>query len=366
LGPVMGLEFSPSFTQQSDLGALTAFCQFGSRAFNVFVPRDQWTTQDIATTPMPTTGACAHGAIVRRGKDMVFSDQHGHITSLVASIRRDDFARLRMADESMYPVYRDEFSALRRWRQAVRFNDRTMTTVLPFRAQRDDGRWTVAHKALAVQQETPQQGSQEIVWDGLWTGLGFASLDTATVNGQQRCFTVSLDADGVNRIYEITGLTTGFDVGSRATPIERFIQLRSNDFDAAFATKKFEGAAYRLGDVSGTVNVNGWWSKDRKNFVPWFSSQTSVVSAGDCDQAVPSQHLPRENPPSPPKGQDVFFELATAFTITGAARLEEVSFKTGDPLPVPEKMNTGSSCQPKNVPADTTCQPNPFNYAVAP
>ncbi len=364
LGKVMAMEFAPSYAQKSDLGPLTLFCEFGTRAFDVSVPRDQWITTDIATTPMPSHGACAHGAVVRRGNEIIFSDQDGHIQTMMAAMRRDQSARVRMRDASMYPVYRDEFAELRRWRQAVHFNDRTLTTVLPRRVRRDDGRCSVVHDALAVEQETPQATNEEVVWDGLWTGLGFASLDMATVQGRPRCFTVSNDTDGVNRLYEITGLNTGTDVGSCASPIPMTAQLRAADFDTVFLSKKFEKCAIRLGDVSRSVTVTGWWSKDRQTAVPWFTAQAKVVTGKNSPGADPSQPLARMNPPAPPKAQDKFFEMQPMFTITGAARLEEVAFETGNTLPVPNKINTGGACQPQKLTADATCPPNPFTYAI--
>jgi len=150
LGRITALTFAPSFNNQDDWGPLLVFCERGTRAYLVQTPREEWLERDIAGTMLPTHGACAHGAIVPRGNDVVFSDQNGRIQSIRSVLSKLDDSRLQEADQPVWPLYRDEHGGLRRWRRSVRFDDRILTTVWPERVRRGDDKQSVRHRGLVV------------------------------------------------------------------------------------------------------------------------------------------------------------------------------------------------------------------------
>jgi len=362
LGKIVAIDYAPSFYGKADLGPLIVFCERGTRAYDVSVPRESWATQDIATTPLPSFGSCAHKSVVRRGNDLVFSDQEGRIQTMKAAMRRDEDSRMNIIDAAVWPIYKNEHASLRAWRQCVRFDDRILTTILPRRVKRADGSWSVTHSALAAYQEDPSPTNQDDVWDGIWTGLGFTALDTCTYDGQEQCLIVSTDVDGVNRLYELTAAVTGYDVGSELQLIPMTAALHPSDMEAPLLTKSYSGCAIRLGKVQGKVALSGQWTADRASSHPWFEDRKNVPFA-TCSKAALNQPMPRINPPAPPKAGSKFFECQPVLTIKGMARLEEVGIETSEPAPVPNKMNT--SCKLKLIPADTNCQPTPFDYAIA-
>lgn len=361
-GRIVAMEFSPSLNGTADLGPLLVFCERATLAYDVSIPRDEWSTTDIMTTPLPTIGACSSAGVVVRGNDVVFSDHEGRINSLRAAVSRNEDARVFVFDRSVWPLYEGEDSAFRDRRCAVQHDSRILTTVQPERVWRADGRLAVRHRGIIALQESPATPVFP-VWDGLWTGIYPTHLVTARLGTETRCFALSLDSDGHNRLYELGG--TGHDYAPTPKRIPMLAALRPTDFESPFLPKPFTSAAFKLGAVSGRVSVRGWWQADRQTPAHWFNSEHAVaecIAFDRCGLLDPlPQGLPRINPPTVPKSEQSPYTAAPWIEVTGKARLEEFIIETGETKSAPNKLNT--ECEtPATASAVYECPPNPFAY----
>ncbi|SKA85013.1 hypothetical protein SAMN02745166_01086 [Prosthecobacter debontii] len=362
LGRIMAMAFGPALNGNDDKGALLVFCESGTRAYNVSIPRDQWITSDIGATILPKVGACAHRAVVARGNDVIFSDHNGRIQSMASAISRQQDARIDPIDAEVWDLYRTEDATLRAHRYAVEFDDRVLTTVQPERIRRFDGRHHVRHRGLVVLQNDAVI-PVEPVWDGLWTGVFPVCMATARVGGRPRCFILSFDSDHRHRLYEL-GVEIGHDLAPapKATPM--IASLRPTDLDNPFRSKPIAGVSMRLGDARGLVKIKGWWQVDRGATQTWFNhslQSPACLGFSDCGIQLPAPsqsariNLPRPEHPD-------FFEASPIFEITGLATLQEVAIETGEPKSDPNTPNVTGCSDPEPLAADYTCRMDLFSY----
>lgn len=352
-GPIVGMAFAPGFYGKN-LGPLMVFQAGATRAYDVSIPREDWATNQIDSTPLPSHGACSHSSIVRRGNDLIFSDQYGRIQTAKAAMRRDEDARMKGIDDPVWQFYRGEDETLKAWRYSAKFDGRVLSTVWPRRIKRPDGRWSVVHSALAVHLEEPSITEREHVWDGMWTGLGFASL--TIFNNANRCFVVATDANGRNSIHELTKSNCGHDDGH---PIEVMAGLRDVDFDSPMLPKKLTGAAMKLSNLVGKVTTAGYVSTESQTPVPWFRDSRNSEYA-TCNAAANPRTEPRIDLSSIPDPQK-FTAISPIFAISGHFELREVSIET-ETLKAPNTVST--KCDGTTMAPITTNCFNPLRYVI--
>lgn len=95
------------------------------------------------------------------------------------------------------------------------------------------------------------QGSGTPGWDGIWTGTRPVEWTTGIVNGQQYCWYLSFDHDGVNRVWQ------AFD-GTRTDngcPITSWLQTKSHNF-GTLDYKRFVYADMNMLEVLGDYDLS--------------------------------------------------------------------------------------------------------------
>jgi hypothetical protein len=365
LGLITGIIFAPALGRNGDQGPLLVFCEKGVRAYNVSLPRETWTTVDITSTPLPETGGGAPNSLVARGDDVIFTAHDGRIMSLKAALRRDEDARLSLFDNAVWPLYAggDGTHLFRRW--AARHDGRTLVTVEPERVPGNSAEepTRVRHRGIVALQESPSIVREAPVWDGLWTGIYPVCLMTGTIKGVPHCWAISLDDDGVHRLYELG--TEGPDVGEVPRRIETLVKLRASDFDMPYRPKPYASSALRLDEVKGRVTVEGWWQQDGHGPVPWFvANETNhdawrAVEGSEVIQVPAPLRLPRMNPPAPPVDRP-FHEVTPWIRITGQASFAGMAMETGEPKASPDGINTRAGG--KEHCSEIHCVHDPYGY----
>lgn len=356
LGRIMALVFAPALNGTADLGPLTAICERGVIAYDVSIPRDKWAEEDITTTPLPTIGGCSMFSHVVRGNDIVFSDQHGHIQTLRMAVSRNEDTRILAMDQKVWPLYRSENQSLRHHRWSVRHDERVLTTIQPERVIRDGGRVSVRHRGIIALQESPVV-PRFPCWDGLWTGI----FPVCLLQVGDRCFSVSLDSDGIHRLYEIDR-GVGYDATPNLKAVPVIAGMRATSIGLPFLAKPVKNVSFRLSEISGIVNLRGWWETDRGTPSEWFSGlkytgdQLSFERGKIIDPSTTSE---RVNPPTP--SATTAFDFAPWIGFSGLARLDEVILETKDSKPTPDTNNI-SCALPVQLPANSTCPIDIYEY----
>lgn len=337
LGKITGATFAPSFSSQNDWGPLLVFCQNGTRAYQMQVPREDWLSQDIGATILPTIGASSHGSIVARGNDVLFSDQNGRIQSFKAAIARRDDRRIEPIDDPVWPLYRDENPRYRSSRKSTQFDDRIIFTVWPESVTLGNGRQAIRHRGFVVLEED-HISDRVFVWGGLWTGIYPVAIDSGGMHGEtadspeERCFAVSLDPDGINRLYEIAK-KPGPDLMPEPRRVPMWIVPRWLDYESPFRTKSIQAAALQLTDMAGRVSISGWWqSSNKPHPAKWFDHEeraANCIQFGECGIINPAPSgVPRLNL-SATAEQARFYRGRPWLRINGQAAVEEGIFEAG-------------------------------------
>ena len=274
LGKIVAIKFAPSFNNEGDWGPLLVFCERGTRAYQLQLPREFWLNQDIAATVLPTIGACAHDSVETRGNDVIFSDHTGRIQTFKAALTRENDVRMDVADEPVWQLYKNEHASRRRWRKMARFDNRTLTTVWPEVVNLGNGKVIVKHLGIVALEEQ-HLSNQPFVWSGLWTGIYPVALDAGGVKQSdqggrdERCFAVSHDCDHVNRLYELTK-KNGPDLMPEKRRVPMWVIPRWLNWDTIFETKKISEVFAQLGSVRGRVTISGWWQTSGDLPREWF------------------------------------------------------------------------------------------------
>lgn len=361
LGKIVSVAFAPSFNYQDDTGPLVVHCERGTRTYSIQYPREEWVQRDIATTMLPTIGACSHGAVVSRGNDMIFSDHAGRIQTFKAAVSRRESVRIGHIDQPVHGLYAREDASLRRWRVSERFDGRVLTTVWPERVRRTGGH-AVRHRGFVVMEED-YLSERPFVWAGLWTGI--LPVAVTVIGGkrlpmhspQERCFAVSLDEDGVNRIYEL-GREPGPDRMPEPRRVPMWVFSRWMDWKSAFDLKRFAAASVQLGPVKGRVTMQGWWQTSDSVPEKWFVHEDA---GADCLRfECPGNRIshlfnpgrPRLNLPALPD-PSAYYRARPIFRIEGETSLQETAIHST--VEAGPRSNSTSCHPPQSVSTPRDC-----------
>lgn len=361
-GRIVGMTFTPSLNGDGDLGPLAVFCERSTWLYNTRVAREDWGTQDIASNPLPHIGACSANGVVVRGNDVIFSDQSGRIQQMRIAVRRNDDARLREHDANVKALLAADHNTHINRRLSLHLRSRyTLISRSPEVVHLDDGRYTVRHRSLLALNESPAVEADP-VWDGIWTGIHPVAMCAAPYQGKDTAFFISLDSDGVNRIYRL-GDSAGPD--RRASTVSHQPMLTITRADVCgepFKPKNFTSGAIRIGAARGTVKMQGAWVKDGLPPVRWFTDNHDIPAAlNTCSGFPSSQDIPRITVPTPPDGS--FTDCALAITITGQARLEECAIDAASTGP-PAQHSTNECGTTPHCPINA-CPLDAFTYDLS-
>lgn len=363
LGRIMGMAFPPYQDTSTGIGPLMVFCEKGVQAFNVAVPRTQWTTQDITQTILPSVGASSFQAYSDKGADLVFRDHEGRIRTIRNAQQFQATGANFTNDFAVWNLYKNEDASLRSFSYAVTFDRRTLTLTHPQRSFLFDKRYSVIHKSIAVM-ENDNLSDKPDVWS-FWTGLNICGMLTIPVGGEDVLLAFCRDPDGVNRIYKLTKEGLYDKPPGKVKKIQMTLTTAALDFGAAMQPKKLQGSAMRLSALRGEVKVCGRWQPDNLQPQPWFTHyevhanclQFSTDPCGVMQMA--SGMNPRLVLPAVPQ-KPIFYEASMTFDIFGPARVQELRL-------VAEEQKVGDvtnvTCQSEATQAaQVLCEVNPLCY----
>lgn len=340
LGKLMALAFIPFVDAPAGFGPLIAFGERAACTYDVSYPRVDggWVSNNIERMTLLNVGACSHRCTIATDNDLIFRDQHGRLRTLSQTVReqegRKNAQRIRRFDREVSPWIERETPTLRAWLDAAEHDDRFLFSALPSTVLLPSGaKDVVAGGLLAYNLDTLSnlRGAEEPAWDGLWTGPRPQAITSGIFGGEPQLFVLSLDADGVRRLYrQAPGQTFDTTAGSVAKPIERQIQTRWFDFKAPFVAKRLTSALMRIGDIRGPLKIVGMVrTLEDTVWVPWFEHHggtcQSLTFAGlGC---APIETGAGEEPylalPAVPDAYSRFYRLQVLLIVTGWCELRE-------------------------------------------
>lgn len=370
LGRIMGVAYTPYQDSSTGIGPLLIFCERGTRAYNVGIPRTEWVQGDISQTILPNIGACSHFAFAAKGGQLMFRDQSGRIRSIRNAQQFEATDADSPNDYAISTILDTEDTTLRQYSQAVNFDNRVLVLTHPQRFYHADGRFSVIHQGIAVL-ENETVSDKPDVW-AFWTGRNICGMVVGNVDGQEVLLALCRDSDGKNRIYELVSDSMVDVVPGKSSPVDQQILMTwappITDFQTPTSPKVFKSAGMRITGLRGDLEIKGKWEMDGKQPYDWFTHKEShpacmVFGQRDCgigftaDGSNPALMLPAIG------HNNRFYKGRPIFQIKGQAQVEE-SFITCEPLEPTTTSNV--NCKGVDYGGQLQCGVDIFEYSDKP
>jgi len=253
LGLITGMRVMPSLNiNVRGQGELVVFCENGSFTLDISQNRTSWQLSNIQKVSLIGRGCRSPWSITGVNNDVYFRSDDGWAFYNNAQVDFYQALSFRKVSREVQPWVNYDTPWLRQFESAMFFDNRLIATVSPFtvaNANPSYGLHRPSRAMIVLDVEMPSRteadASMPTRWNGLWEGPQPTQLLTAQINGVQRGFAFSFDADGVNRLYELQNssvLATGIDDYSQvygSVPIKSFFITKRFDFTPNPGATKF-------------------------------------------------------------------------------------------------------------------------------
>jgi hypothetical protein len=254
LGLITGMRVMPSLNiNVRGQGELVVFCENGSFTLDLSQDRTTWQTSNIQKVSLIGRGCRSPWSICGVNNDVYFRSDDGWAFYNNAQVDFYQTLSFRKISREVQPWVNYDTPWLRQFESAMYFDNRIIATVSPFTVSTGSPSVCGLHRpsramiVLDVEQEGSIDPDAHMPsrWNGLWEGPQPTQLSTAQINGVQRGFAFSFDADNVNRLYELQNssvLATGVDdysVKYGSVAIRSFFITKRFDFTPNPGASKF-------------------------------------------------------------------------------------------------------------------------------
>lgn len=272
LGRITGMIAMPR--QGKDLrgqGELLIFGDNGAQSIEASVPRTEWKSAQIQTVTLIGRGCMAHGSLISVNNDAFFRSDDGiaSYSSYASDQRKLSFGKI---SRNVNNWLDQDTPGMLQFCSSIYFDNRVLTTVSPSQSQPTkeeygNHRYHRGIIALDLDKASGVDNDTSIGWDGLWTGVRPCSLIVGHSWPKKRAFAWSYDADGANRIYEISNSGLNDEVGGVAKQTEWFYITKrfdgvSSGQSNAFETKKLAGGEVWVSEISDRIKIEAKYRPD--------------------------------------------------------------------------------------------------------
>jgi hypothetical protein len=275
LGLITGMRVMPSLNINArGQGELVVFCENGSFTLDLSQDRTTWQLTNIQKISLIGRGCRSPWSITGVNNDVYFRSDDGWAFYNNAQVDFYNALSFRKISREVQPWVNYDTPWLRQFESAMFFDNRLIATVSPFtvaNANPSYGLHRPSRAMIVLDVEMPSKTEADeslpTRWNGLWEGPQPTQLLTAQINGVQRGFCFSFDADGVNRLYELQNssvLATGVDDYSQvygSVPIKSFFITKRFDFTpnegaSKFVRKQLVGGEMWISNLKGEVTTS--------------------------------------------------------------------------------------------------------------
>jgi len=304
LGAITGMRMMPSLNiNVRGQGELVVFCENGSFTLDLSQNRTTWQASNIQKVSLIGRGCRSPWSICGVNNDVYFRCDDGWAFYNNAQVDFYQALSFRKISREVQPWVNYDTSWLRQFESAMFFDNRIIATVSPFTVSTGDPTKVGLHRpsramiVLDVEQESRINPDVSLPsrWNGLWEGPQPTQLATAQINGTQRGFAFSFDADNINRLYELqssSSLLTGIDdysVKYGSVPIKSYFITRRFDFTnnpkaSKFVRKQLVGGDAWISNLKEKIQIS---CKYRPDSYPCFFNLLDTVNIG-LDECTPT------------------------------------------------------------------------------
>jgi len=301
LGLITGMRIMPSLNiNVRGQGELVVFCENGSFTLDLSQDRTTWQASNIQKVSLIGRGCRSPWSITGVNNDVYFRCDDGWAFYNNAQVDFYSALSFRKISREVQPWVNYDTPWLRQFESAMFFDNRIIATVSPFTVSTSANyglhRPSRAMIVLDVEQESRNNPSASLPsrWNGLWEGPQPTQLATAQINGVQRGFAFSFDADNVNRLYELqssSSLLTGVDdysVQYGSVPIKSYFITKRYDFvpnpgASKFVRKQLAGGEVWISNLKEAVTIS---CEYRPDSYPCYFTLSNPITIGQ-DECTP-------------------------------------------------------------------------------
>jgi hypothetical protein len=281
LGSISGMIVMPQLGNNRGQGELIVVGTKGGQSFAVHEPRQQWKDLQIQHDIMNGRGCTAHDSLIPVNNDIWFRSDDGWSSFTLTRLDNSQKSALHKISREINNWLDQDTPHFQRYTSHIYHDNRILGTVSPFLSlprtpTHGTHRYFRGIAALDMDTTSSALGGGKINYDGLWTGI----RPTALIKGGERAFAFSFDADGVNRLYEITR-KSGNDNGNKK--IKSFYITKRFAFRPSgaseFQSKRATGGEFWISEVKDRVGASVQY---RTNNSPCWNEYFSLTRTG-CD-----------------------------------------------------------------------------------
>lgn len=378
-GPITALKSVAVQDTTTGQGPLQVFTTEGAASINAPFNREEWqdTQSPIVTVSLFAPGPRGAFALTNINGDIWYRSNDGVRSFMIARRDHGTWVNTPVSHEMKRILEHDDEFLLSSV-SAVRFNNRLLFTVSPYRATEEGTPYGVAFRGLGVldfMSVSSMFDRTQPVWEGLWTGLQILQIVTGSYLGTDRCYIFALNADKEIELWE---LSTANRFDNQSTPIEWQLETRAFGFaDEGQFMKQLERAERWLDKVAGTVTLDVQWRPD--SYWGWRDLDSGSVcgatglcllTACDPPEFPQLQYRPRKMTASPPlegceeatnKPFRNGFDFQLKLTVTGAARIRKIRIVA---TKVDEDTTGGCLGTEDTCASELGCESSPFTYST--
>lgn len=181
---------------------------------------------------------CVGGKTIVRSFGQVWWMSEFGVTNFNAAMQLNNDSRFRYLDNEM-AWSKQSLSPVMEWGAAMSFENYILFSV-PFEDLKNRHTWVLD------QMQSPEGAA---AWCGAWEGTRPADWTSGDVNGKQRAFHLSLDGDGVNRVWE--AFVDEHD--DNGCPITAYVETRLYN-DGNKVNKQYLNSKLFWDEIGGTVD----------------------------------------------------------------------------------------------------------------
>lgn len=284
---IRGLQFSP-MANTMEQGPLVVFGQAFTKTVRADITnRDLWSQiPAFVISSLRNIGACGQKSITPVNQDLYWRDDDGAIRSLSSALAsQSDPAATPLSGEVTRIV---NFEAHRKLAtsSSTYFDNRLLTLGSPF----INPKGGISFKHIISLDFAPistMRAKAPPAYDGAWSGAHFTQLVTGKFGGRERCFGISSDSDGNNRLWEIfkKGIADSSEAGE--SPIVGYIETPRRNWGTPKRKKKLARFDVYLTDIQGEIDVKVYWRPDnQQKWMQWDEGVEACALMDDADQTT--------------------------------------------------------------------------------
>ena len=262
LGMIGGIIFLPVMgLNNRGQGPVLVLGTHGAISIDVGRPRNQWEDSPPDRIELVGRGCIASESVVIVNGDPWFKSDDGISAYLATASDEQRKTTLRNQSKHVSNWLNTETRHLRKYATSVYFDNRMLSTSMPFTELPNNDKYGV-HRffrgfLVADFDTVGGDGTSGMNWDGLWTGIRPTAAVVGDISDVARCFAMSYDRDGKNRLYQITKLTAN-DNGKKQ--IESFYVTRKMSYRESgageFKLKQLIGGVTWISEISDEIQMS--------------------------------------------------------------------------------------------------------------